>query len=443
MTGKFSKRSTRPFRARWVNNLWISCDICRIRPCISQCKTLKKPLFYSLPPAGQKIPLKALARCLTVKSRDTRDRSIEIIKRYLGTDHVFFLSSGRAALWLYLKTVSSMKPARKEVIVPAYTCPSVVSAVLKAGLTPVLCDNNVDDFGFLCEELEEKLNKKTLAVIVVHLYGMPVRLEKIQALCRGSDTWLVEDAAQSFGGSFPGNPDVKLGLAGDAGFFSFGRGKPISILHGGLLTVKSRDIHGEALNLYGRMNGASSFQSVNYCLSLGLYSLFSNPWLYWFPQRIPALNLGGTVFEPEFEITSGNSLAMSLVCEMIDSVEKEKRVREDNSRWYFNNLQEFQWAGIRPAPVYPYLRYPLLVTDGGVRNRILESLVSAGTGATGSYPTPLNMLPGLKEVLADEKVYKDAKQISASIVTLPVHSGVTEKDRENIKRIIAQASHAN
>lgn len=336
-----------------------------------------------------------------------------------------------------------MKPGRKEVIVPAYTCPSVVSAVLKAGLTPVLCDNNVDDFGFLCEELEEKLNKKTLAVIVVHLYGMPVKLDKIQALCRSNDTWLVEDAAQAFGGSFPGNPDVKLGLAGDAGFFSFGRGKPISILHGGLLTVKSRDIHGEALNLYGRMNGFSPFQSVNYCLSLGLYSLFSNPWLYWFPQRIPALNLGGTVFEPEFEITSGNSLAMSLVCEMIDSVEKEKRVREDNSRWYFNNLQEFQWAGIRPAPVYPYLRYPLLVTDGGVRNRILESLVSAGTGATGSYPTPLNMLPGLKEVLADEKVYKDAKQISASIVTLPVHSGVTEKDRENIKRIIAQASHAN
>lgn len=368
---------------------------------------------------------------------------MEAIRQYLKTEYVFYLSSGRAALWLYLKSASLLKPERKEVIVPAYTCPSVVSAVLKAGLTPVLCDNNLDDFGFMCEEFEKKLNKKTLAAIVVHLYGVPVKVDKIQALCRENDTWLVEDAAQAFGNAFPGNPRVKLGLTGDAGFFSFGRGKPISILHGGLLTLKSGDIHEKARELYGGMNGGPSRQILIYGLSLGLYSLFSNPHLYWLPQMIPSLNLGGTVFEPEFETASGNNPAIALVCGMLESIEEEKRVREDNSRWYSDNLGEYRSDAARLVPGYPYLRYPLLIRDVDLRNRILENLVATGTGATGSYPTPLNELPKLKEVLADNREYKNAKHISASIVTLPVHSGVSVTDREKIKRIVRQVSHAN
>jgi len=112
---------------------------------------LKKPLFYSLPPAGQKIPFKELIKCLAKNLHATTDMTNEAIKQYLGNNHVLYLSSGRAALWLYLKTVSIRRPERKEVIIPAYTCPSVVSAVLKAGLTPVLCDNNLDDFWYLSE----------------------------------------------------------------------------------------------------------------------------------------------------------------------------------------------------------------------------------------------------------------------------------------------------
>ncbi len=211
----------------------------------------------------------------------------------------------------------------------------------------------------MCEELKKSSIEKTLAAIVVHLYGMPVKVDKIQALCRENNTWLVEDAAQAFGNSFPDNPRVKLGLAADAGFFSFGRGKPISILHGGLLTLKSGDIHEKARELYGRMNGGSSRQILIYGLSLGLYSLFSNPRLYWLPQMIPTLNLGGTVFEPEFETASGNNPAIALVCGMLESIEEEKRVREDNTRWYSDNLEEYKSAGIRLVPIYPYLRYPL------------------------------------------------------------------------------------
>ena len=381
--------------------------------------------------------------CLANKSPETFDRSMGAVKRYLGNENVLYLSSGRAALWLYLKTVSTMRPWKKEVVVPAYTCPSIVSAVLKAGLTPVLCDNNLEDLGFLPDELERKIGEKTLAVIVVHLYGMPVKIDQILKLCRENETFLVEDAAQAFGNTFPETRDMKLGLAGDAGFFSFGRGKPISILHGGILTLKSNEFYTKAVNLYERMNGGSPIQEVNYFLSLGLYCFFSNPRLYWLPQRIPSLNLGGTVFEPEFDTSRGNSMAFALAGEMLESIEKDKEARADNSRWYSDNLKGYQLAGIRLVRDYPYLRYPLLMNDVDLRNVILERLMAKGTGATSSYPNPLNELPKLSEVLADGREYKNAKKISASIVTLPVHSGVTESDRENIMRVIRQVSHEN
>ena len=402
---------------------------------------MKKPLFYSLPPAGQKIAFKALIGCLVKNRPDTAELAIEAIKEYLGNKHVLYLSSGRAALWLYLKTVSVLKPERKEVIVPAYTCPSVVSAVLKAGLTPVLCDNNVDDFGFQYEEVEKKIGKNTLAAIVVHLYGVPVKIDKIQTLCRNNDTYLVEDAAQAFGNTFQDEQDVKLGLKGDAGFYSFGRGKPISIMHGGLLVAASREVFNEANKILRNLKDCP--QRMSYCLSVGLCSLFSNPHLYWIPQMIPFLNLGGTVFEPEFETSRGLDAAAALANVMLSGIEEEKEVRKNNTKWYSDNLpQGFINQGGRRGE-YPYLRYPVMIEDEDLRTRILERLIAEGTGATGSYPTPLNELPKLREVLADGTKYSAAKKISESIVTLPVHSGVSAADRENIKRIIEAARHAN
>ena len=413
------------------------------RHCFPKTEILMKPLFYSLPPAGQKLSLKALINCMANLSADTRVRAIDAVKRYLNNDHVLYLSSGRAALWLYLKTISALKPERKQVIIPAYTCPSLVSSVLRAGLIPVLCDNNLEDFGFLLEELENKIGVDTLAVVAVHLYGMPAKIEKIQTLCLNNEIILVEDAAQAFGNTFSENPEMKLGLNGDAGFFSFGRGKPVSILHGGILALKSRDIYEKAVNLYERMNGCTTFREVNYCVSLSLYSFFYNPRFYWIPRMITSLNLGGTVFEPDFEICRGNNMAIALACEMIDSIEMDKKVRGENSKWYSDNLTGYQSTGIRLVPGYPYLRHPLLIGDADLRNRILENLMEKGTGATGSYPAPLNELPSLKGVLADDREYHNAQKIAASIVTLPVHSMVTAKDRESIKKIIEQGSHAH
>ena len=402
---------------------------------------MKSPLFYSLPPAGQKITLGEVIRCIHEMQSKNGAGLLAGIKKYLGCEHLFYLSSGRAALWLALKAFSRSKPDRNEVLIPAYSCPSVVSAVLKAGLIPKLCDINLNDFGFCYDELRKKLNDKTLAVIVVHLYGAPAEVSKIKNLCNDNKSYLVEDAAQAFGNCFPENPDIKLGLAGDAGFFSFGRGKPLNIMHGGLLAIQSPDAYRDANIIYSNLSDCARYQKVNYCVSLGMYSLFSNPYLYWLPQMIPYLNLGGTVFEPEFVTSKGLDLAAALAGIMIESIEKEKNVRRDHSKWYAQNLGDICKDGRQITGDYPYLRYPLLIQDPNKRKRILGMLTSKGTGATGSYPTPLNELPGLDRRLMDKSNCKNAERMSESIITLPVHSMVTAADRETIKRIMRQAAN--
>jgi perosamine synthetase len=395
-------------------------------------------MFYSLPPAGNKIPIRTIIEAIKESRKVNKENFLDPIQEFLNTKNVLFLSSGRAALWLILKALSKLRPERTEVLVPAYTCPAIASAVLKAGLKPILCDINLNNFGFYKEELEGKVNKKTLAVILVHLFGYPANIHEVREIYRDQGVFLVEDAAQAFGNCFSDSENVKLGLLGDAGFFSFGRGKPLSLMHGGLLITHSKEILSVAKGIYGDLNHNGAIADVRYGVSLASYIMLSSPHTYWIPQRMPFLHLGETIFEPDFARSEGTQLAGVLAGRMVNSVEKEKKIRRDNSEWYSANLASIPWAEPGPSAGFPYLRYPLLIKDKEMRDSVLNSLMSRGTGAALFYPCPLNDLPGLKEILQDETVYPNAGKLSDALITLPVHSGVTKKIREKILSILSK-----
>jgi dTDP-4-amino-4,6-dideoxygalactose transaminase len=307
-----------------------------------------------------------------------------------------------------------------------------------AGLKPVLVDINPTDFGFDRQDLERKIGKETLAVVVVHLFGYPAAMDPARKLCREGDVFLVEDAAQAFGNTLPGFPEKKLGLLGDAGFFSFGRGKPIGALHGGLAITGSAEIHEQAKAIYGRLDGTSSIGGLTSFAALLLSSCLSDPRLYWIPQRMPFLHLGETRFSPDFPLKKGCSGVIPVLGLLFRSLQEEKRIREENSSWYRHSLPPVSGSALSLRDRYPYLRYPLLVRDRTLRDRLLGRLSSDGTGASGLYPCPLNELPHLKERLDDGRRYRNARMLARSLITLPVHPGVTPETREKIRRITHQ-----
>jgi dTDP-4-amino-4,6-dideoxygalactose transaminase len=147
---------------------------------------------------------------------------------------------------------------------------------------------------------------------------------------------------------------------------------------------------------------------------------------------MPFLHLGETNFSPDFPLRKGCSRVTPVLDLLFRSLQEEKHTRSENSSWYRRNLLP---AALSLADPYPFLRYPLLVKDRTLRDRLLGRLSSEGTGAAGFYPCALNELPGLKERLDDRKQYKNARILARGLITLPVHPGVTPAAREKIGRI--------
>lgn len=391
--------------------------------------------FYSLPPAGKKIPLSLLFKAMIGGSRNGGLEKSSALKEIIGNALCLYLSSGRAALWLILKALSELNPKKRKVIIPAYTCPAVASAVLKAGLQPVLCDVNLDDFGYCADDLERTVDEGVLALIVVHLFGFPANIDQVTPMCREHDVYLVEDAAQAFGNELSAT-GIKLGTIGDVGFFSFGRGKPLSAIHGGLVVTKSKTVYKKAFEIYENLSSPSSLGDIKYFSYVGFYDILSSPYLYWIPQKIPSMHLGETIFEPDFSLTKGLKSSGSIIEGLLDSLESGKKDRKAKSEWFNKELPEREILRKPHCAEYPFHRYPLLIENRVIRDAIIKELKSIGISGALFYPCPLNELPGLRDILQDNRTYTNAKQLSDSLITLPVHEGVTEHDIIRILRVI-------
>jgi len=142
--------------------------------------------------------------------------------------------SGTAAQIVTLTTLKRQS-SRRKVILPAYTCPLVALALLHCGLEPVLCDLQPDHFDLDHQQLAELCDAETLAIIATHLGGRVANLTPVLEIARKHGVYVIEDAAQSLGATWQGQP---VGMAGDAGFYSLAVGKGLTTYEGGVLLTQ-------------------------------------------------------------------------------------------------------------------------------------------------------------------------------------------------------------
>jgi len=129
-----------------------------------------------------------------------------------------------------------------EVIIPAYTYIATAAAVIATGAVPVIAEVDAS-LNMDPSDLEAKITPLTKAVVPVHMRGVPSRMGEIMAVARRHDLKVVEDVAQSNGGSYHGRP---LGSIGDVGCFSFQQYKIITSGEGGLVVTDQREIYDRA-----------------------------------------------------------------------------------------------------------------------------------------------------------------------------------------------------
>src|SRR5665647_896267 len=163
------------------------------------------------------------------------------IAQYLDDSvHVAALSSGTAAIHLAL-ILLGVQPG-DEVICQSMTFSASANPIAYLGAKPIFIDSESETWNmdpvFLEQAIMDRIqkNKKPKAIIVVHLYGMPAKMEEIAAIAKKYEIPLIEDAAEALGSSING---VKCGTFGDIGILSFNGNKIITTSGGGALVAKN------------------------------------------------------------------------------------------------------------------------------------------------------------------------------------------------------------
>lgn len=187
----------------------------------------------------------------------------EEFARYVGTKHCIGVASGLDALILSLKALN-FEPG-SEVIVPSNTYIATILSIIQCGLKPILVEPDIATYNIDPSRIEEKITRKTKAVMIVHLYGKACNMDPVVALCKMHNLFLIEDCAQSHGAKYKGKmtgtfgelnafsfyPTKNLGALGDAGSVNTNSDQLA-------LTIKQLRNYGSDVKYYNEIVGYNS-----------------------------------------------------------------------------------------------------------------------------------------------------------------------------------------
>jgi perosamine synthetase len=147
------------------------------------------------------------------------------------------VSNGSAALDVAVAALGLGKG--DEVILPAFTIISCAASVVRAGATPVLVDSDPDTWNMSAAEVEKKITARTRAIMVVHIYGLPVDMTPIMEIANRHRLKVIEDAAEMHGQTYRGRP---CGSFGELSVFSFYANKHITTGEGGMIVTDDQQL---------------------------------------------------------------------------------------------------------------------------------------------------------------------------------------------------------
>lgn len=169
--------------------------------------------------------------------------------RYCGVKYCIGVANGLDALNLIIKGYGFSNG--DEIIVPANTYIATILAITQNNCTPVLVEPDINTYNINPDLIEEKITDKTKAIMVVHLYGQAVEMEKIWAIAKKYNLKIIEDSAQAHGAFYK---DKRVGNLGDASAFSFYPGKNLGCIgDGGCITTNDEELYNKikAIANYG------------------------------------------------------------------------------------------------------------------------------------------------------------------------------------------------
>ncbi|HIU91494.1 MAG TPA: DegT/DnrJ/EryC1/StrS family aminotransferase [Candidatus Limenecus avicola] len=312
---------------------------------------------------------------------------------FCGVKHCIGCANGLDALNLIIKGFGFTDG--DEIIVPANTYIASILAISQNGCKPILVEPDINTYNINPDLIEQKITDKTKAIMVVHLYGQAVEMEKIWDIANRYNLKIIEDSAQSHGAMYKGK---RAGNLGDASGFSFYPGKNLGCLgDGGCVTTNDDEL----------------------------------------AYRIRAIANYGSDYKYHHIFKGTNSRLDEIQAAVLDI--KLKHLDEDNDRR--REIAKFYRENIKnPNIILPQLKeeenhvwhiFAVRIND---RDRLKKYLEGNGIETNIHYPTAPHKQECYKEL--EHLSFPVSEKIHKEILSLPISPVLTNEEVTKIVKVI-------
>lgn len=323
-----------------------------------------------------------------------------LLADFLHVKHAIAVNSGTAAL--HASILAAGIKESDEILIPSFTFVATANSVACTGAKPVFVDIEKDTYTMDPLDLENKITKKTRAIMPVHLYGHPAKMDEIKEIAKKHSIIVIEDACQSLGSTYDGK---QTGTLGQMGCFSMYASKVLTSGEGGAITTDS-DEFAENLRMirnHGMVNGYDTR-------------------IIGFNMRLPEISaaIAKTQMKKIQSMLDKRASNARKLGQLLSNKIKDKNIVLPHE----NQRTKYNW----------YL-YTVALNDS--RDKVKKFLNDSGIGATIYYDPPVHQTPFYSKFYNGE--LEITEWASKSVLSLPVHPSITEKDLDFMANKVEEA----
>lgn len=322
----------------------------------------------------------------------------EKLADYCGVKHAISCSSGTDALLIPLMAWG-IGPGDAVFTTP-FTYVATAEVISLLGATPVFVDVYESTYNIDCEKLELEIKKilkegtlRPKAIIPVDLFGLPARYRIIEQIAQKYNLKIIEDAAQSFGGSIK---QKKVGSFGDVAATSFYPAKPLGCYgDGGAIFTNSDDLAEKckAIRIHGTKKDKYNSEMIG---------------------------LNGRL----------DSIQAAVLLEKLTIFDEELELRKEIDSYYRNFLNNAQYHPKHYQSAHAL--FSVVLSSNTQRNNLVEKLSSKGIPTVVYYKFPIHLMEAFQYLGYSKESLPVSEKLSDSIVSLPMHPYLTKSDVDQI-----------
>jgi dTDP-4-amino-4,6-dideoxygalactose transaminase len=364
----------------------------------------------------------------------------DIIENRYKDSSAFSYSSARGAMASFLSSIGLKK--NDEVIISAFTCLAVPTAVIAGGGKPVYCDIDPKSLNSTVRSIESAITSKTKVIVIQHTLGSVASVEAIVEMAKQKRIITIEDCALSIASK---HKNKEIGITADAAIFSMELSKSISVGWGGILLLNNSKFKSQLIKKYSCTPNLSRLKTLRMSIQALITGFCYQRSIFSMGKYFVAIGFKTGIFKgstPESEnkgvflhdfISVLSSPQAYLATHQWRKLDKVAKVCEENARAIMETITELGYIGLGNLGSDYYSVAPRVSILVAKRDEAISFFLSHGIEAGSWFNGPLQPLPNEDVFNYDRSNFPLAIFVADHILNIPCHYRINESDLKHIK----------